>query len=163
CRRYRYDIDVAIQRRVLRALGADLARHASGGGLSPPSRVASLWTKRRFRWCAGQPRLSIDQHAAVGFTLSCDQMEVERHQRIEPSNLRFKGACDVSEIIGSGFGEIQRQDHRLGMPRALDVVVERFELANDARMQDNGRARSGARDRQGTAQSTGCAGNENDA
>ena len=75
------------------------------------------------------------------------------HDAVEPSELRAQRARDVAEIVAPGRGEIERQDRRLRMAGADDLVVERLELAHDASVQHDRGAlrRAGERQRRARA------------
>src|SRR5438105_1125475 len=100
--------------------------------------------------------------------LMLDRSERAEHRSgmdegVEAAKLRFDPARDVREIVGACLGEIERQNDWLRVTRAGDVVVERFEFADDAPMENDGRTGSGARDRQRVPESAGSSSNEDDA
>ena len=75
------------------------------------------------------------------------------HEAVEAPELRLQCARHVAEIVGGRLGEVERQDDGLRMLRGDDLVVERFELAHDAPVQDHRGAqrRAGARQRRAEA------------
>jgi hypothetical protein len=64
-------------------------------------------------------------------TQHCRRMD----EAIEPPELRVNRARDIAEIVGTGFGEIERKDRRLWMAGRNDFVVQRFEFSHDAAVQ----------------------------
>ncbi len=85
------------------------------------------------------------------------------HERVEPPELRVERARNIGEVGRFGACEVERKDHRLGQLRGHDFVVQRFELAHDAAVDDDRRAsvRAGEGDR--LAEAARRAGDEHDA
>ena len=85
------------------------------------------------------------------------------HEAIEAPQLRAQRAFHVREIGCLGLGQVERQDHGLGMTGRRDFVVKRVEPAFDPAMQHHRRSlrRAGAGQRR--AEASGGAGDENHA
>ena len=83
-------------------------------------------------------------------------------QRVEPAELLLQRRRELLVFLGSGLLEVERQDRRPRMLGGDDRVVDRFELAHVASVQDHARAvrRCSLRDR--LADAVARAGDEND-
>ena len=92
-------------------------------------------------------------------TQHCRRMD----EAIEPTELRVNRARDIAEIVGTGFGEIERKDRRLRMARGNDFVVQRFEFSHDAAVQHERCAARSATECKRVTQAAGRAGDQHDA
>ena len=77
------------------------------------------------------------------------------HETVEATELRLQGVRHVAEIVGGRLREIERQDDRFRMLRFDDFIVERFQLAHDAAVQDHGGAQRRASACQRRSESAG--------
>ena len=154
-------------RREVRAPVRARARHDAARS-EHDRRVRGALQQRQAIAREDERRGDVDVHRAhpLRHVVMLDRRALAEHagvvqQRVEPAELLLQRRGELLVLVGPGLLEIERHDRRPRLLRCDDGVVDRFELAHVATVQEHGRAVRSSGLRDGFADAVARAGDEN--